>query len=172
MSDNPTRRYWRSVDPTVVRRIGLADRVRAGFDHRVDAFNEHYGVRASIVVNPFTSGLECAGVRGDTTSLPGRWTRPNRRGVSRPYQANPDGRRLIDALTCPYTDIPGLPARTSMQTLDGIIIRHTVVFLAHGVAYAGVGPGEPDHGCTPVDTTIWQPITVKEWEWASVEAER
>lgn len=140
---------------------------------KVKDFQDAHDVRLLGGRNPFTGLTEACGVTGDTSRLPGRWTKPDSRGRRRPFANNMEGRTMLKSLDQPDVGaIPGLPRLMEYMTVEHGFVMVSVAFASGGRAWAKVGAGEPfDHkereqaerDGGPVDRSIWTPV--KEWEW-------
>ncbi|PWG65609.1 hypothetical protein [Bifidobacterium callitrichidarum] len=160
MTENRT--YWTTTDPATVAAIHDAvDRLQA-FRDAVKEFETKYGVRARIGRNPFTGDMETFAVTGDTSRLPGQWTKPDSRLRSYPFVRNATGRRMLDALAYQMPSIPGLPAGTTSYTFDGEIVRWTGSFARGAAAWASVGVGPTPVG-DPVDEAVWRPCAEEDF---------
>lgn len=171
MSENIT--YWTTADPRVLDWCAANERAYFRWKTKVKDFQDAHDVRLLGGRNPFTGLTEACGVTGDTSRLPGRWTKPDSRGRCRPFANNMEGRTMLKSLDQPDVGaIPGLPRLMEYMTVEHGFVMVSVAFASGGRAWAKVGAGEPfDHkerakaerDGGPVDRSIWTPV--KEWEW-------
>ncbi len=83
--------------------------------------------------NPFTGLTEACGVTGDTSRLPGRWTKPDSRGRRRPFANNMEGRTMLKSLDQPDVGaIPGLPRLMEYMTVEHGFVMVSVAFASGG----------------------------------------
>lgn len=178
MSENVT--YWTTTDPRVLDWCAANERAYVQWMAEVKAFQDAHDVRLLGCRNPFTGLTETLGVAGDTSGLPGRWTKTDSRGRCRPFANNMEGRAMLKSLDQPAPGpIPGLPRLMEYMTVEHKVVTTSIAFASGGRAWARVGAGEPfDHkereqaerDGGPVGRSIWTPA--KEWEWLKAVDER
>lgn len=148
--------YFKTIDPQVIAACQHNDKTWEDFMTQGRRIQEQYGVKLLHTRNPFTGGLDCAGVSGDTGTLPGEWTKPDQHGRRRPYRNNLIGRQILDSSHWEPTEIPGMPSMVEIPTEGGCRILPVVTFAVYDAAYASVPDGDPTHYGGPVDVSIWK----------------
>lgn len=153
MSENIT--YWTTTDPRVLDWCAANERAYVQWMTKVKDFQDAHDVRLLGGRNPFNGLTETLGVAGDTSRLPGRWTKPDSRGRCRPFADNREGRMLLGSLDQPGTGpIPGLPRLMEYMTVEREVVTTSVAFASggrEGVAVRAVVPqdGPPAPEPTP-----------------------
>lgn len=133
MSENIT--YWTTTDPRVLDWCAANERAYVQWMTKVKDFQDAHDVRLLGGRNPFTGLTETLGVAGDTSRLPGRWTKPDSRGRRRPFANNMEGRTMLKSLDQPDVGaIPGLPRLMEYMTVEHGFVMVSVAFASGGRA--------------------------------------
>lgn len=143
------RLYWNSIDPQVISVCRRNEQAYRRLLDRQDEIRRVYGVRP--VVGLATDGPRQPsvgiGLRGDTTRVPGRWRKPDRDGIRRPYQSSREALEFLATLDYTPEPIPGLPADADAD-------------LSQDRVWASLLEPEDE---TEVDARLWAPCTPREY---------
>lgn len=164
--------YYRTADPQVIAACRRNDMTWNDFMNHGRRVQEQYGVILLHTRNPFTGGLDCAGVSGDTGTLPGRWTKPDRHGRRRPYRNNLIGRRILDSSHWEPTGIPGMPSMVEIPYGNGCRILPVAAFAVYDAAYARVPDGDPTRYGGPIRMDVWEACERAAFDAAKAEYDR
>lgn len=145
-------------------------RRRDGFDGAARAFQERHGVVLGMIRTPpdDMGGIRVVGVRDTpgTGDLPGRWCKPDRSGLRRPYRNNRDANRLLGDLSLPAPGFPGMPGMQLVVFADGRMRFEGPSFFVHaGRLWVRIGASADP------DKRYWTPV--RGWEYGkALEASR
>lgn len=141
-------------------------RRRDAFDGAARAFQERHGVVLGVIRTP-PGGIYVVGVKrtpgiGD---LPGRWCKPDRSGLRRPYKDNHDANRLFGDLNVPAAGFAGMPQTQLIIHGNGRICLEGQSFFVHaGRLWVRIGAS------TEPDRRYWTPVRGWEYEKAREES--
>lgn len=98
--------------------------------------------------------------------LPGRWTKPDKKGVMRPYESNKRGKELIASMKLADPQLPGIKPYTIESDESGRSYFCNTVFFTFGkTLWVSVGKS------MDVDSPIWEETKYWEYEKAREESD-
>lgn len=160
MSNNSFRKFLKTTDKNVVSIMKQYQKDSEKFVNDCALANEKYNVKfmGSVDLNGSYKAKSVEVINGDVSKLPGQWTKPNSSGFTYPYKNNKEGNALLNSLTLPAPNLPGISMFSIENSDNGLSYScYTAYFLFNDTVWVSVG------NSVKVNSPEWEPI--KHWEY-------